>query len=394
MDSRIFRSPTFEFVYWEMKNYPRAILDNQEYIDKLNEKIEEFNRDNNTNFKGLDNPSNTFFMAEYLTFIFADKIIFTNENQMEVMLSVYDDELEEVVRNKSKIEVHPTIDKRFYNFKDCEIKLDDDCINIAYFGTYYYIRHFESLFYAFEALNHKYKDKIRLYFFTSRDELLKITTSNLKISNNIIIKKPIEYFEFLNATTKFDILLINDTITKDHFKVNPYLPSKYSDYIGSGSDIWGICEEGSILSKKELKYKSSMTDYQSSCEVLIEILNEYGYNDPDYYFEDKVYEKRINELNWRFGFEFDDKNRYYSRYNKLKNKNKKLQDKNKKLQDEKQVLIDGKEKLEVKNESLMEKNNNLKKENERLKTKYDELINSNNWKLTEPLRKPNNGNRR
>ena len=42
----------------------------------------------------------------------------------------------------------------------------------------------------------------------------------------------------------------------------------------------------------------------------------------------------------------------------------------------------------------MEKNNNLKKENERLKTKYDELINSNNWKLTEPLRKPNNGNRR
>ena len=123
-----------------------------------------------------------------------------------------------------------------------------------------------------------------------------------------------------------------------------------------------------------------MTDYQSSCEVLIDILNEYGYNDPDYYFEDKVYEKRINELNWRFGFEFDDKNRYYSRYNKLKNKNKKLQDKNKKLQDEKQVLIDGKEKL--------------KKENERLKTKYDELINSNNWKLTEPLRKLKKGNRR
>ena len=29
-----------------MKNYPRAILDNQEYIDKLNEKIEEFKRKN------------------------------------------------------------------------------------------------------------------------------------------------------------------------------------------------------------------------------------------------------------------------------------------------------------------------------------------------------------
>lgn len=367
----------------EIKNYPRAILDNQDYIDKLNGKIEEFNRVNNTNFKGLDNPSNTFFMAEYLTFIFADKIIFTNENQMEVMLSVYDEELGEFVRNKSKIETHPTMDKKFYNFKDYEIELDNDCINIAYFGTYYYIRHFESLFYAFEALNHKYKDKIKLYFFTSRDELLKITTSNLKISNNIIIKKPIGYFEFLNATTKFDILLVNDTITEGHFKVNPYLPSKYSDYIKSGTDIWGICEEDSILSKKELKYKSSMTDYQTSCKVLIEILNEYGYEDPDYYFEDKVYEKRINELNWRFGLEFDDRNRYYTRYNKLKGKNKKLKD-------EKRVLSDNTEKLKAKNESLVEKNNNLKKENELLKAKYDEIINSNSWKLTKPLRKLKN----
>lgn len=114
----------------EIKNYPRAILDNQDYIDKLNGKIEEFNRVNNTNFKGLDNPSNTFFMAEYLTFIFADKIIFTNENQMEVMLSVYDEELGEFVRNKSKIETHPTMDKKFYNFKDYEIELDNDCIFI------------------------------------------------------------------------------------------------------------------------------------------------------------------------------------------------------------------------------------------------------------------------
>ncbi|WP_091699766.1 hypothetical protein [Methanobrevibacter gottschalkii] len=367
----------------EVKNYPRAILDNPDYINKLNEKIEKFNEVSDTDFKALDNPSNTFFMAEYLTFIFADKIIFTNENQREVMLSVYDSELREFVMDKSKLEAHPTIDKEFYNFKDCEIRLDNNCINIAYFGTYYYIRHFESLFYAFEALNHKYKDKIKLYFFTSRAELLKVATGSLKISNNIIIEKPLKYFEFLNATTKFDILLINDTITKGHFKVNPYLPSKYSDYIGSGSDIWGICEEDSILSKKELKYKSSMTDYQSSCEVLIDILNEYGYEDLDYYFEDNIFEKRINELNWRFGFEFDDKKKYYTRYCRLK-------DKNKKLKDEKQVLIDKKEKLKAKNESLMEKNINLEKENELLKAKYDGIINSNSWKITKPLRKLKN----
>lgn len=374
----------------KIKNYPRVILDNPDYIHKLNEKIAEFNELNNTNFKGLDNPSNTFFIAEYLTFIFADKIIFTNENQMDVMLSVYDDEIRKIVENKSVFEAHPTIDKKFYDYKECGLELDDNYINIAYFGTYYYIRHFESLFYAFESLNHKFKDKLRFYFFTGRDELLKITTSNLKISESIIIEKPLNYFEFLNATTKFDILLINDTITKGNFKVNPFLPSKYSDYIGSETDIWGICEENSILSKKEFKYKSSMTDYQSSCEVLVDILNNQGYEDTDYSFDDNIYEKRINELNWRFGLEFDERNKYYA-------KSKKLKENNTKLRGEKQILFDKKENLKAKNDILREKNNNLIKENELLKqenkilkAKYEEIINSNSWKITKPLRKIKN----
>ena len=57
---------------------------------------------------------------------------------------------------------------------------------------------------------------------------------------------------------------------------------------------------------------------------------------------------------------------------------------------ERVVLSDNTEKLKAKNESLVEKNNNLKKENELLKAKYDEIINSNSWKLTKPLRKLKN----
>ena len=216
---------------------------------------------------------------------------------------------------------------------------------------------------------------------------MKISTENLKISDNLIIEKPLNYFEFLNATTKFDILLINDTITKGNFKVNPFLPSKYSDYIGSGSDIWGICEDDSILSKKEFKYKSSMTDYKSSCDVLISILNDNGYEDSDCFFEDNIYEKRINELNWRFGLEFDERRKYY-------NQSIKLKENNTKLRSEKQILFDKKEKLKSKNDILRQKNENLKnkneqlkKENKLLKAKYDEIINSNSWKITEPLRK-------
>lgn len=379
------------------KNYPRAILDKPEYVDKLNSKINEFNAVNGTDFEGISNPTNTFFLAEYLTFLFADKIIFTNEFQRDVMLSSYPEEIKELVIEKSVLQAHPTIDSKYYNYRDCGLELDKDYINMAYFGTYYYIRHFESLFYAFEALNHKYKNKIRLYFFTSRYELLDIITSDLEISDNIIIEKPLDYFEFLNATTKFDILLLNDTVTKGHFDVNPFLPSKYSDYIGSGSDIWCICEQGSILSEKDFKYKSWMDDYQSSCDELIKILNDYGYEDSDFSFNDKVYEKRINDLNWKLGFEFDEKNRNLTRYNKLKIQNEQLRNEKNILMEKKEnlkakndILREKNEKLNAKNIHVIEKNKEFKQKNKELKEQYNKILSSSSWKVTAPLRKIRN----
>ena len=51
-----------------------------------------------------------------------------------------------------------------------------------------------------------------------------------------------EYLDFLNLTTKFDVLIATDLSTYDNFKINPYLPSKIADYTGSGRDIWMIYE--------------------------------------------------------------------------------------------------------------------------------------------------------
>ena len=121
--------------------------------------------------------------------------------------------------------------------------------------------------------------------------------------------------------------------------------------------------------------------------LLIDILNDYGYEDQDYYFEDNIYEKRINELNWRFGFEFDERKKYLSRYNNLKEKNMTLNG-------ELQTLMNKNKKLKAENDVLRKKNKNLKKENETLESKYNEIVNSNSWKITEPLRKLKNKNRR
>ncbi len=80
------------------------------------------------------------------------------------------------------------------------------------------------------------------------------------------------FLEFLNLTTKFDCLIVNDTFTKGYKEVNPYLPSKLSDYLGSGSDIWMIYEEGSIMSRYDVKYRSKIGDLESIEDMLQKII--------------------------------------------------------------------------------------------------------------------------
>src|SRR5699024_5145188 len=79
--------------------------------------------------------------------------------------------------------------------------------------------------------------------------------------NGVQLHSYLPFTEFLNVTTKYDMLLISDAETKKTKPFNPYLPSKLSDYIGSGTPIVAFTEDKSILSKLEYKnlYKLSLT---------------------------------------------------------------------------------------------------------------------------------------
>ncbi len=245
---------------------------------------------------------------------------------------------------KSETKLHPTLGHEFYKIKNIDLNIDAGYINIGYFGNDYYgKRHFENLFYSLESLNHKYKEKIRLHIFLKDISLIERLVNDLDVSSNIFIRKPVEYLEFLNATTQFDVLIVNDLITENVFDKNPYIPSKTSDYLGSGRDIWGICESGSILSSLDIKYKSDIHDYDSSRNVLIQILEDNNYIDNNYSFND-YFESRLTYLN-------------------------------------EIVESDYRQKIKL-NEEIKK----LKRENKKLKNTNSELTNSNSWKLTKPLR--------
>lgn len=313
-----------------------------DYINKVNSKIAKLNKD----LPLIANPVNTFALVEYLTFIFADEIIFTNYNQREIMLKSSPWDVYDLIVSKSIIKAHPTLDNDYYNIKSSDIDLDDDCINIAYFGNDYYSqRHFESLFYAYDSLVHKYKNKIKFYFFLSNDKLFRLFIKDLEIANNIIIKKPIDYLEFLNACNKFDVLLVNDVITNYSFEFNPYLPSKLADYLGSSSDIWAICESGSILGGVDCRYKSDIHDYDSSREVLLKLLNDYNLSDENFEFNSGYVDYRLTILNELVEEEY--------------NKNVKL---NKQIK-------------------------SLKGQLKHVRNKNNEMLSSKSWKLTKIFRK-------
>ncbi|WP_459538365.1 hypothetical protein [Methanobrevibacter sp.] len=298
-------------------------IDDEEFFSHVNREIQDLG-----DFPLLENLSSTFFTIEYLTFLFADEIVFTNANQRDLMLKQFPIDLTDYVFKKSTISPHPSLPGQYYHKSKSDVELDSECINIAYFGEWYYgKRHFESIFYALDSLNHKFKDKIRFYIFISNEKLL----NDLKVSDNIIVKKPLDYLTFLNATTKFDILLVNDLSTKDSWQLNPYLPSKVSDYMGSTSDIWAITEKGSSLDLMDLKYKSDIYDYSTSADVLVQILEDRGFVDNEYTLNDDYYVKRLTYLNELLEKSYNKNENLKKENRQMKNKIRELSSQDKKI---------------------------------------------------------------
>ena len=50
--------------------------------------------------------------------------------------------------------------------------------------------------------------------------------------------------------------------------INPFLPSKYADYLGAGRDIWALVERGSALDKAQVTYKA---EAGNSADILYQL---------------------------------------------------------------------------------------------------------------------------
>lgn len=223
-----------------------------------------------------------FGLAELLPYVHADQILFTNSHQKKTMLEhIPSPALREEVERKAVVSNHPTLPRSYYLYEESDYELDDDVVNLGYFGEFYSSRSITEVTSAMRTLPPQLADRVHLHVFTNYipatknnrrprnfskrayDDYVKRAYDGVGaegIEDRVHFNASLPYLKFLATTEKLDYLIVNDARSGKHHEINPYLPSKWSDYAGSSAKSWGFIEEGSILSQKPVTVKTPVGD--------------------------------------------------------------------------------------------------------------------------------------
>lgn len=213
-----------------------------------------------------------FELTEGATLIAADEVIFSNMNQQALVLAQYPESFRRMVEEKASVVPQPTPSRELYRFCEVDIELVPGVVNVAYFGNFYHNRGLGTLLEAVAELPAHGGREFALHIFTGNASHIYEAESDAVGGMRVVVHRPLPYLEFLNATSKFDVLLVVDALTSGTvFEVNPFLPSKYSDYVGSGAPVWAMYEEGSPLSLVEATYRSRLDNVEETTRVLSQL---------------------------------------------------------------------------------------------------------------------------
>lgn len=213
---------------------------------------------------------NSFELIELLTLTISDTVVFTNEIQKSVTLTQYPEAVREQVMRKSLVLAQPEPPEDWFGSARTPQHSMARSIKIGYFGSVAFRGDIRSIV---ELISNEFDNGcLQLQIFTTSKEAQSLQSS----SEEVQLREPLPYFQFLEALKEFDILLIADSVTDGSlYETNPYLPSKLADYQGSGSAIWAISEVGSPLDMIEVSYKSTSGNLDEHRNVLHQIVTDF-----------------------------------------------------------------------------------------------------------------------
>ncbi|SOC58088.1 glycosyltransferase [Ornithinimicrobium cerasi] len=215
---------------------------------------------------------NVFEWAEMVAFALADEILFTNEHQRDLMVeAVAEEALAERVLEHAVISPHPTLPPEFYGLTDPDYPLEPGRRHIGYFGNFYATRGMGTVLEALASLPAHLRDRLCLHVFAGQRDALEQEVARRGLEGAVRTGPFVGFLDFLALSARMDVLLVNDAVTSGLLSSNPFLPSKWSDYRGSGSQVWGIVEPGSILDRQPLSYRSPVEHTSAAVQVLAQI---------------------------------------------------------------------------------------------------------------------------
>lgn len=216
----------------------------------------------------LSIPESVFALAELLPYALADEIVFTNDNQLRYMVSYAPAALSDLIRAKAVVNPHPIPAEDLYSVVDAPGPPHPHKANLAYFGTFYENRSLTDLIEALQSLPDSERRMLALDVFTSDQDTIGRTVERKGLGDIVSVRPAVSYLEFLNLTTKYDCLIVEDASTSETHELNPYLPSKWSDYRGSGTPVWAFVEEGSTLSTSGPEHITRLGHPEEATSVL------------------------------------------------------------------------------------------------------------------------------
>lgn len=193
------------------------------------------------------------YWAEYLPYCLADRIVFTNEVQRDVMLSQAEDPPELRARAASIAEVipHPVPKERILSALPMPKPVRGP-IWIGYFGNCNPRRGLSALLNALSTLPENLRDAVQLHIHGPEPEGLRPLIRQLDIIPMVRVHPPLDYLDALARMRVMDWLFVNDTASLGAFEVTPFLPSKLADYQSAARPVLALAEPGGPLSQAVL----------------------------------------------------------------------------------------------------------------------------------------------
>lgn len=198
-----------------------------------------------------------FESCEIIPYRYADKVIFTNDSQMEYMLEYCEDaEAAQLAASKALVWHHPVIESDYVHLFSSNYSLSREKINVGYFGSFYARRNVDPLLALAKRAD------VEVHLFVPNPSSVKVT-----LPANVKLNGVLPYFEFLDAAAKMDYVFLSDMEPLEG-GITPWLPSKLSDYLATDTPVIACCNEGSPLweyrSSQIIKVRDVDRDFLSS----------------------------------------------------------------------------------------------------------------------------------